>query len=45
MRHGNETVAAVSFDLFGTLVTVNEVRITERSPEENDHLLEVFHDV
>jgi hypothetical protein len=45
MGHENETVFGVSFDLFGTLVTVNEVRIAVRAPEENDRLPEVFHDV
>lgn len=45
MGHENETISRVSFDLFETLVTVNEVRITERSLEGNDHLLEAVHDV
>ena len=45
MGHENETVSGVSFDLFGTLVTVNEVRIAVRAPEENDRLLEVLRDV
>lgn len=45
MGQENETVSRVSFDLFETLVTVNEVRMAMRAPEENDRLLEVFHDV
>lgn len=45
MGQENETVSGVSFDLFGTLVTVNKVRIAVRAPEENARLLEVFHDV
>lgn len=45
MGHENETISGVSFELSGTLVTVNEGRIAVRAPEENDRLLEVFHDV
>lgn len=45
MGYENETISGVSFDLFETLVTVNEVRIAVRAPEENDRLLEVFHEV
>ena len=45
MENENETISGISFDLFGTFVTVNEVRIAVRAPEENDCLLEVFHDV